>query len=108
LERKAELDGNYANMLEHIITKDYVRNTNNSIASQALYAKLVEIMLEEPPRVRDMAGALKEEADKMNNFIESESNELKKMLESANKISKEIQSQREKLEKSKAKYDKRN
>jgi hypothetical protein len=30
------------------------------------------------------------------------------MLESANKISKEIQSQREKLEKSKAKYDKRN
>ncbi len=69
MERKAELDGNYANMLEHIITKDYVRNTNNSIASQALYGKLVEIMLEEPQRVRDMADALKEEADKMNNFI---------------------------------------
>ena len=65
-------------------------------------------MQEEPKRIRQLAQSMKEEADKMNQAIDLESGELKKALESAQKINKQILYHKEKLEKSKKKFGHKN
>jgi hypothetical protein len=55
LQRKAELDNNYANVLESVLNKEFMKNTNNKLSSQILYQKLVSLIQEEPKRVRNMA-----------------------------------------------------
>lgn len=97
LDRKAELDLNYANLLEQVVSKDFLKSTNRQISSQHLYCKLVSIILEEPKRIRKMAQDIKEQSAFMNSIIEADSAEVKKALDSIHKASKDIHSQREKL-----------
>lgn len=97
LDRKAELDLNYANLLEQVINKDFVKSTNRQVPSQHLYCKLVSIILEEPKRIRKMAQDIKEKSAYMNSIIEADTTEVKKSLDSIHKASKDIQSQRERL-----------
>ncbi len=46
IQKKAEIDINYANSIENVLIKEFVKNTNTRLASQALYQKLVVTMLE--------------------------------------------------------------
>lgn len=70
LQRKSNIDTNYANLLDNIIAKEYHRATNHKLPSQALFGKLVSIMQEEPKRIRQLAEVMKEQADKMNQAID--------------------------------------
>lgn len=54
-----------------------------------------------------MAENIKEQSIIMNSIIEADTAEVKKTLENIQKVSKDFQAQKEKLEKSKAKYDKK-
>ena len=46
LERKASIDNNYANLLENLLNKDFLRATDCTLSSQALYSKLIGIIQE--------------------------------------------------------------
>lgn len=46
LQKKAELDFNYAYSLETLVNREFAQNINSNLSSQVLYQKLVTVILE--------------------------------------------------------------
>lgn len=72
IEKKSEMDLNYANLLEGIILKDFQKPVNESIPTQFLYNRLVDYCIEDCKRVRKVGERLKQHSAAMQSLYEKD------------------------------------
>lgn len=107
IEKKAEMDLNYAGLLEGIILKDFQKPVNEAVPTQFLYNRLVDYCLEDCRRVRKVGERLRQQSSAMQSLYEKDVPEEKKYLMLGQSIAKDFGSQRDKIEKSRARFEKK-
>ena len=63
---------NYAILLDNLISKEYLRETVPSVASQYLYRVFIDTLREEATRMRTVGIQLREQANRIQTFYEQE------------------------------------